>query len=672
MKPWFYNEQSITEFKEPVVYKGLNISVSKTKVKPPYIAVVTSPATSKEVTRTGGDTEQEALDSAKQAVDKREADAPKISASGQTSILFNTPSNDELLKDPTMYNDFYAKISKDQNGPTLVIGNEIYGAADLEADGFRRSDRRNPKEAGEDALPQVAVNASNKLLSQMGIKMNGRYTMDIEGKYEDEKGHTVYPLQFQSSTIHAGDKERMKRPGLTIGMKREDVEPWFQREFEEAEIIKFPDPVKNVVELPNVQSYPDFLTGVKDLQNRLGKGEISQDSHDRLYQDLIHRFMKKESFETPWFIREAPADTGVMSTQAAQDFKALAQQVADLPADTDPRLIDKISRVIELARQPKDKEVDYYKNVSYPLKQSGDQDPDMKQNYQYVAKQMLGNNLSSDEMFKKIIPAIQKNKCINMKELQSLRSDLSKIIPSYNLSKQTAFFFTDLLMHQPGQRTGPGEILFSVFSKSITKGGKGDLTLANGKSVEVKGADEATGKGAGRMRDSDLYKVRKPVYAKLAQEFLKKFPTNNASGISLGKAGLMGMIAKETNPKNKKILVSYAGKLFDAIFPQGGYGDEFRQAVEAGDIQKAHELYGLANYQQYHIVKGGEGTGQAYLFVDTAKSPATTTYVDSFADALAGLNKGILKMKVPSSPYIVAKPGKEEEIYPKISVYPVT
>jgi len=674
MKPWFYNEQSITEFKEPVVYKGLNISVSKTKVKPPYIAVVTSPATGKEVARTGGDTEQAALDSAKQAVDKREADAPKISAGGQTSILLNTPSNDELLKDPSMYNNVYAKISKDRNGPTLVIGNEVYGAADLEADGFVRSyDRRMKKNRdSEEALPQVMFNASNKILSQMGIKMNGRYTLDTEGKYKDDNEHTVYPLQFQGSTVHAGDKLRMNRPALTIGATREDAQPWFQREFEEADIIKFPEPENKVVELPNVQSYPDFLTGVKDLHNRKDQGEISQASHDKLYTDLINRFMKKESFENPWFLREAPGDTGVMSTQAAQDFKSLAQQVADLPADTDPRLIDKISRVIELARQPKDKEVDYYKNVSYPLKQIGDQDPDMKQNYQYVEKQMLGNNLSSDEMFEKIIPAIQKNKCINMKELQSLRSDLSKIIPNYNLSKQTAFFFTDLLMHQPGQRTGPGEILFSVFSKSITKGGKGDLTLANGKSVEVKGADEATGKGAGRMRDSDLYRVRKPVYAKLAQEFLKKFPTNNASGISLGKAGIMGMIAKETNAKNKKILVNYAGKLFDAIFPQGGYGDEFRQAVETGDIQKAHELYGLANYQQYHIVKGGEGTGQAYLFVDTAKSPATTTYVDSFADALAGLNKGILKMKVPSSPYIVAKPGKEEEIYPKISVYPVT
>jgi hypothetical protein len=84
------------------------------------------------------------------------------------------------------------------------------------------------------------------------------------------------------------------------------MKPWFVKE---ADIIKFPTPKAKVVDMPNVQSYPDFLTGVKDLQNRKAQGEISQDSHDRLYSDLINRFMKKESFETPWFLREAPTGT---------------------------------------------------------------------------------------------------------------------------------------------------------------------------------------------------------------------------------------------------------------------------------------------------------------------------------------------------------------------------
>ena len=80
------------------------------------------------------------------------------------------------------------------------------------------------------------------------------------------------------------------------------MKPWFERE---AKVIKFPEPEKKVVQMPNVASYPDFITGVSDLKARMGKGEISQASHDKLYTDLIHRFMKKESFETPWFLREA-------------------------------------------------------------------------------------------------------------------------------------------------------------------------------------------------------------------------------------------------------------------------------------------------------------------------------------------------------------------------------
>ena len=447
------------------------------------------------------------------------------------------------------------------------------------------------------------------------------------------------------------------------------MKPWFAKE---ADIIKFPEPKAKVVELPNVQSYPDFLTGVKDLHNRKAKGEISQQSHDKLYTDLIHRFMKKESFENPWFLREAPADAGIMGTQAATDFKSLAKQVSTLPADTDPRLIDKIVSAIEMARAPKSKKgsrQDAYTRIKDPLKKVGEVDDDMKRSYRYVAKQMLGNNLTSDEIFKKIIPAIQQDKCIILKELTALRSDLSKIIPTYGLSKQTAFFYTDLLMTQPGQGVGPGEILFSVFSQSIKKGGKGDLTLKSGKGIEVKGADEASGSGAGRMRDSDLEKVRSPAYDKLVADFIKKFPTKNVSGIGLGKAGIMGLMKKF--PKQRNYLIDRAVKLFDALFPQGGYAKEFRQALEADDIKKAEYFYGLSNMQQYHIVKASGGTDQAYLFVDTSNSPATTTYVDSFADGLAGLKKGILKMKIAGSPYIVAKPGRTKEAYPKVSLYPV-
>ena len=83
------------------------------------------------------------------------------------------------------------------------------------------------------------------------------------------------------------------------------MKPWFEKELAEADILNFPKPKAKVIRMPNVQEYPDFITGVSDLQAKQKDGTISQETYDKLYTDLIHRFMKKESFETPWYLREA-------------------------------------------------------------------------------------------------------------------------------------------------------------------------------------------------------------------------------------------------------------------------------------------------------------------------------------------------------------------------------
>ena len=483
MKPWFEREQEITEFKEPVAYKGLNISVTKTKVNPPYIATVKSPATGKEVMKTGGNTEQEALDSAKQAVDKREADAPNISAGGQTSLLFNTPSNDELLKDPTIYNDIYAKISKDSNGPTLVIGNELYGAADLAADGFRRSDRRNPKKATTDALPQVAVNASNKLLSQMGIKMNGRYTMDIEDKYEDDKGHTVYPLQFQSSTIHAGDKERMNRPGLTIGTTREDIQPWFQREVEEAEIIKFPEPEKKVLDMPSVASYPDFMTGVSDLKARRHKGDISQASHDKLYTDLIHRFMRKEDVESPWFLREAPEDDAIKN----RVLTALNKKKAEDP------IFDKVYKSI-IGRQLDTRIQSYiasHKDADIGASEMAFLVKEIPQLGKTQDVKVFVKKWNQGEDFIDVQSLVPDSGMTAPAEIQSIVADgIPKALFQSLTRNQSQFTKSD---------AGPAEGALAIMSKEISYAKDGGDLLIAGKKVEVKSGGRGGKSGGGRL-----------------------------------------------------------------------------------------------------------------------------------------------------------------------------
>jgi hypothetical protein len=621
MKPWFYNEQSITEFKEPVVYKGLNISVSKTKVKPPYIAVVTSPATSKEVTRTGGETEQEALDSAKQAIDKREEDAPKISTSGQTSVLLNVPSNDELLKDPTMYNNIYAKISKDQNGPTLVIGNEVYGAADLEADGFVRSyDRRMKKNRdSEDALPQIMFNASNKLLSQIGIKMNGRYTLDIEGKYRDDNEHTVYPLQFQGSTIHAGDKLRMSRPALTIGATREDAQPWFQREFEEAEIIKFPEPEKKVMELPNVQSYPDFLTGVKDLHNRRDRGEISQDSHDRLYQDLIHRFMRKESFETPWFLREYKD-----LSQAKTDIISKIQNL-QIESDKDAKLLDRIYKLLS-----SDNLSPIIRNAF--LQSTAD---DNLKNIDNVIQDLSKAIFSIESDYKKI------NNFLSNLEKTGSAIDTDAMISPGTQSFSTIFkgdevgvkAFKALKSYGEGaKQKGKGEWALALLSNKIqVQSGKGDITV-NGKEVEVKAE---AGAGGGRLGQGGPAQNQ-------AISFWSKLPSikkhfTELGGKYLGIANALKYLDADLPLTNSKARSNRQKMLQQYFSPYFKNSNQIVKAFMQSDPKLAEKIYAAANFENYKAIDQFEGI----LMINFAQEK--TTYFESGNDIIKMRDAGMLK-----------------------------
>jgi hypothetical protein len=142
------------------------------------------------------------------------------------------------------------------------------------------------------------------------------------------------------------------------------MKPWFVKE---ADIIKFPEPEKKVIELPNVQSYPDFLTGVKDLHNRKAQGEISQDSHDRLYSDLINRFMKKESFETPWFLRE---QKGKCNRGHAMELHIAIAIYMRLQSKNDIDINSLKNKIISLSTSTKIKEETTIKGDTYILEAS--------------------------------------------------------------------------------------------------------------------------------------------------------------------------------------------------------------------------------------------------------------------------------------------------------------
>ena len=262
------------------------------------------------------------------------------------------------------------------------------------------------------------------------------------------------------------------------------MKPWFEKE---AEIIPFPKkPERQVIKMPSVSEYPDFITGVLDLQARRDKGQISKDSYNRLYQDLIHRFMKKESFENPWFLRELAPDIAkkrVLAQLAKKGEddpifqKIYKDMIVGTPVQT--RIEDYI-----MAR----KDNDAINNIAYLVKQI----PSLTSNIKEL-KVFLNNLRKPKHDFinlKSLVPKGGMTSLVDLIEVVSdpmakeLFSRMEKELVGGNLRKGD----------KNVSDAGPGEGALAILSPSITfeeedesaeeKGG--DIRILGSK-VEVKG-----------------------------------------------------------------------------------------------------------------------------------------------------------------------------------------
>ena len=388
------------------------------------------------------------------------------------------------------------------------------------------------------------------------------------------------------------------------------MKPWFEKELAEADIIKFPEPEEKVIKMPSVAEYPDFISGVQDLQARRKQGQISQDTYDKLYTELIHRFMRKEDVENPWFM-ESPE--GIMS---------LTKQLQNLPPDTDPAILDKINDYIQLAQdKQEDPEANIYTRISRKVKDIEDQD--MQKYYKIVSKFMIGNGLSGKQI-DAIINAINNNECVNLDELKRSQNSLQNILFMYKDSVETQKYYNDLLMYQPASRIGPGEILFATHSKELIKGQKGDLTvMATGQEVEVKG-----GMFAGRFKDDDILPAAG--YTNKSQQFEKKYRgIVRAVPSGIGYAALIqGM---QSNKQQANNIYKDFQLILKDLFPNNPYQKQIVQAVKRGDAKKAQNLHGMANLAAYFGAKAG---GMGILFINVKGGTATTSYAENLEQLL--------------------------------------
>ena len=253
------------------------------------------------------------------------------------------------------------------------------------------------------------------------------------------------------------------------------MKPWFEKEILEGDVIKFPEPKEKVIKLPNVSAYPDFITGVTDLQARLKQGQISQESHDRLYAELIQRFMKKESFENPWFLRELKADQLKIDVQKA---------IQSLNPD-DPEHINLLSKLYTTLNK-----TDYNSRVLQVF--SKDKDNQVQKTLDAIGNAFLDIDGSIPE----------KNEFLDQYEKGTDFVNLEAIASNPGSVKSTADLFNGTIAKRLGTRlitvagsgystgnVGQGEIALASLSKQIrlATGGKdgGDLVIGK-KPVEVK------------------------------------------------------------------------------------------------------------------------------------------------------------------------------------------
>jgi len=276
------------------------------------------------------------------------------------------------------------------------------------------------------------------------------------------------------------------------------MKPWFIRE---DNVVPFPKKDKGVVRLPNVNAYPDFLTGVQDLQNHLKNGDISPDIHKKLYQDLIQRFMKVESFETPWFIREAPGDPGITGLGVSQQ-PAITPNQGGISNFADPEKIKNVQSMLAKGNVT-DKDLDFIVKILNK--------PELKKTINTLIAQVPDKDVErftkiSDNNIKTLASTIRKIP-VDKQSLETFLQNWSKgtsFVDTSKLKNGSAGTFENLIpdatarevfralenirpnVSVPKKGTiGYGEFGLAMLSPNVEMVAPGDIRI-NGQPVEVK------------------------------------------------------------------------------------------------------------------------------------------------------------------------------------------
>ena len=417
------------------------------------------------------------------------------------------------------------------------------------------------------------------------------------------------------------------------------MKPWFEKEILEGDVIKFPEPKEKVIQMPNIASYPDFLTGVKDLQNRLSDGQISQESHDRLYAELIQRFMKKESFENPWFLREYKS-----LDQAKQEIIQSVQNL-DLSdkenAEKNANLLDQVYSIL--------KSTDTMGRLGGTLKNA--LSDEYKEN-ELVAISELVNNAKMQYKEKiAFLKNLQEDKCIAVDMLKTPGNyPIGDLF--FNDPKNVAVFNALLPYGAGAKQKGKGEHALGIMSKRITVKGAGDISVDN-VATELK-VETTTGGGRlgepGAVPNSEQMKTIFSKYKKLAPMLFDQQGNFQKPRLNVMVFTSMANQAK-LNPKEKKQLATDVFGAFWGIHAKPIIAEFSKANADPDTVRRLHVRANFDWYKDWMANTKGEAFVNLAVLSMANKQLAVISSGDD-------ITNGTVKIQ-NQNPYIVTSQPRE-------------
>ena len=319
------------------------------------------------------------------------------------------------------------------------------------------------------------------------------------------------------------------------------MKPWF---IDEAEIIKFPTKKSNVVTMPNVNSYPDFITGVRDLQAKRKDKTISTDSYNKLYTDLINRFrLQRESAETPWFIREAPEDEAIKN----RVIRALNKRKAEDP------IFDKVYKNI-IGKQLDTRIQNYiasHKDVDIGTSEMAFLVKEIPQLGKTNDVKTFVDKWNSGEDFIDINELIPEDGMEQANQITNIVSDgIPKALFMSLAKNQSQFTKSD---------AGPAEGALAIMSKDISYAKTGGDLIIQGKKIEVKSGGR--GRGGGR-----IYNDKKQLDQKGMANILSKI--DYKGNVSVLQGAGTGRVPLPNNFPAKQFATEMSKAFFGKVIPK--------------------------------------------------------------------------------------------------------